>query len=298
MSRLSSLGGTAYVACVGLPSSHGGAVADAEAALLFACDAAAVGAALGLGVCVGVASGSAVGGGITLSPLTYSLIGQVAASATSLAHVDCSCEVSLINYIITSTRCCCSGSARCLHSVACRSRTIRNAAIAAVSEQQKLPQELRLSTTATAATAATAAATAGAAGGQDVAASRERHAQEHSAEKQQQQPCSSSACTALPNVPFAHSWWRAARQQAVCDALLQGRPLPPSPPPPPPPRGVCGAKLRRAQSVHAVLQRLVQYVVVDHTSIAGSKLAYAVLTCTRLSTTVTALSTEGERHCQ
>jgi hypothetical protein len=94
MSRLSSLGGTAYVACVGLPSSHGGAVADAEAALLFACDAAAVGAALGLGVCVGVASGSAVGGGITLSPLTYSLIGQVAASATSLAHVDCSCEVS------------------------------------------------------------------------------------------------------------------------------------------------------------------------------------------------------------
>eukprot|EP00953_Heterococcus_sp_UTEX-ZZ885_P017731 9919-Heterococcus_DN1.PRE.1 len=271
MSRLSSLGGTAYVACVGLPSSHGGAVADAEAALLFACDAAAVGAALGLGVCVGVASGSAVGGGITLSPLTYSLIGQVAASATSLAHVDCSCETLL--HVISSY----------LH---------------ASSEQQKLPQELRLPTTATAATAATAAATAGAAGGQDVAASRERHAQEHSAEKQQQQPCSSSACTALPNVPFAHSWWRAARQQAVCDALLQGRPLPPSPPPPPPPRGVCGAKLRRAQSVHAVLQRLVQYVVVDHTSIAGSKLAYAVLTCTRLSTTVTALSTEGERHCQ
>jgi hypothetical protein len=132
MSRLSSLGGTAYVACVGLPSSHGGAVADAEAALLFACDAAAVGAALGLGVCVGVASGSAVGGGITLSPLTYSLIGQVAASATSLAHVDCSCEVSLIKYIITSTHCCCSGSAICLCTVACRSSTMRNAAIAAV----------------------------------------------------------------------------------------------------------------------------------------------------------------------
>jgi hypothetical protein len=36
--------------------------------------------------------------------------------------------------------------------------------------------------------------------------------------------------------PLQHSWWRAARQQAVCDALLQGRPLPPSPPSPPPPR--------------------------------------------------------------
>jgi hypothetical protein len=132
MSRLSSLGGTAYVACVGLPSSHGGAVADAEAALLFACDAAAVGAALGLGVCVGVASGSAVGGGITLSPLTYSLIGQVAASATSLAHVDCSCEVSLTRCSVTSTRCCRSGSPTCLCTVACRSWTIRNAAIAAV----------------------------------------------------------------------------------------------------------------------------------------------------------------------